>query len=104
MNQTAAIAINGFFEKAGADASFKNQIDNAKSPDEIVALAKTQGYEFSGEDFREFATLAKQQESGELSDDHLSAVAGGVVPVVIAAVPAVLSVVDFAGKRFGWWK
>ena len=97
MNQTTAI--NGFFEKVGADESLKDQFEKAASPDEIVALAKTQSYEFSSEELREFATLAKQQESGELTTDQLEQVAGGGPLTTSVAIGGALVL----GRRFGWW-
>ncbi|MDD6488271.1 MAG: Nif11-like leader peptide family RiPP precursor [Clostridia bacterium] len=54
---------------------FIKKVSMAKSPEEIVALAKENGMEFSEEKAK--ALFAHLNGSGELSDDDLSAVAGG---------------------------
>ena len=62
-----------FLEEAGKDAAFAEKLNGADSPETVLALAKEKGFELTLEDLQ--AALP----TGELSDEALDGVAGGMV-------------------------
>ncbi|MDD6488270.1 MAG: Nif11-like leader peptide family RiPP precursor [Clostridia bacterium] len=59
---------------------FIKKVSMAKSPEEIVALAKENGMEIP-QDEAEMLYTQLQSQSGELSDEELDNVAGGYSPM-----------------------
>ena len=59
-----------------------------KSPEEVSAYMKTQGYEYSVEEIKaigaELKAMADKQAEGELDEDALEDVAGGSVALAMA--------------------
>ena len=62
-----------FLEEAGKDAAFAEKLNGADRPETVLALAKEKGFELTLEDLQ--AALP----TGELSDEALDGVAGGMV-------------------------
>ena len=62
------MGIKEFSEKVKSDSSFAAKFKNAKTPAQIVDLAKAEGYSFTVDDVKA---------ASNLSDKDLDAVAGG---------------------------
>ena len=60
-----------FIAKAKDDTSIQEKLKVAKSPEDVVGIAKEHGYEFT-------ADTVKNPGSQELTDEDLEGVAGGV--------------------------
>ena len=60
-----------FLEALSGNAELIEKVNNAKSGEEIAELAKTLGFSLTEEDFK--------APEGEVSDDELEGVAGGLV-------------------------
>ena len=59
--------LKAFLEKANADQSIQDKLKAAKSPEDVVAIAKEHGHEFTADKIN------------QLSDEELEGVAGGTV-------------------------
>ena len=75
------------------------------SPEEAAAKINADGFDFTAEEIKEFGdelqkVAAVQSEGGELSEDALSEVAGGIV--ISAAVLAAGVTLFTAGVTFGY--
>ena len=57
--------LRAFLEKATADKTIESKLLNAKTPAEVVSIAKEHGHQFATDKF------------GELSEAELDSVAGG---------------------------
>jgi len=74
-------AIADFILKANEDPDFIAQIEGEKAEDRIaslVAAGHEQGFEFTADECTEFLNTAKALGSGELREEQLAQVAGGV--------------------------
>ena len=60
--------LKAFLEKVKGDSNLQEKLKAAKSPDEVVGIAKEQGHEFSADHISTFS---------ELNDNELEGVAGG---------------------------
>jgi predicted ribosomally synthesized peptide with nif11-like leader len=60
--------VKAFKEKIIADEAFGKKFANVKTPEELVSLAKADGFDFTVEDIKN---------NTDLTDAELSAVAGG---------------------------
>ena len=58
------------------------KLKEAKSAEDVIAIAKEHGKELTQEQAQELYDKLKAAEGGELSDEDLEAVAGGWNPVV----------------------
>ena len=58
--------LKAFIAKAKDDQSIQDKLKAAKSPEDVVGIAKEQGYEFSADKL------------SQLSEEELESVAGGV--------------------------
>ena len=96
-------AVKAFGQKVVEDEELKKKakeigMDNL---DGIVALAKENGFDVSKEDFE--AAAKEMQSSGELNEDDLEQVAGGVVTVgAAAAVVGAGAAVTQTTQSGGW--
>ena len=61
--------LNAFLERVKADTSLQAKLKAAKTPEDVVSIAKEHGHEFTADKFT------------ELSEEELEGVAGGVVSV-----------------------
>ena len=59
--------LKAFLEKVKADTSLQENLKAAKTPEDVVAIAKEQGHEFTADKIT------------ELSEEELEGVAGGTV-------------------------
>ena len=57
--------LKAFLEKVKADSSLQEKLKAAKSPEDVVAIAKANGHEF------------KSEHLSQLSEEELEGVAGG---------------------------
>lgn len=70
--------LKAFLEKVSKDEALQAKFQNVHSPDEAYALASSVQEGFTKEEFVETMTKLYQMEKGELSDEDLEAVSGGV--------------------------
>ena len=59
--------LKAFIEKVKGDTSLQEKLKAAKSPEDVVGIAKEHGYEFTAEKI------------GQLSEEELEGVAGGTI-------------------------
>ena len=67
--------LKAFIAKAKDDQSIQEQLKAAKSPDEVVGIAKEHGHEFT------------ENHMNQLSDEDLEGVAGGGVIQTVVKAP-----------------
>ncbi|MDO4744799.1 MAG: hypothetical protein Q4A86_05405 [Clostridia bacterium] len=96
-------------ELAVKDLEFVEQLAAAETAEAAQALFASKGIEFTLDEVRQIGAGLRATLNGEELDiEDLEAVAGGsalgTVASVVSIVSGVVSVVDFIGKRFGWWK
>tara|TARA_Y100000739_G_scaffold22430_1_gene17462 strand:+ start:265 stop:495 length:231 start_codon:yes stop_codon:yes gene_type:complete len=60
--------LNAFLAKVQGDTKLQDKLKAAKSPDEVVSIAKEYGHEFTADKF------------SQLSEEELEGVAGGLLP------------------------
>ena len=63
--------LKAFLEKVKGDPSLQEKLKAAKSPEDVVTIAKEHGHEFTADKL--------SQLQSELSDRELEGVAGGVI-------------------------
>ena len=80
------------------DTELMQKLENVKSAEEIIALLGEQGLEVSEENAQ--AALAALNSNGELSEEDLEKVAGGVGPWGLIAAGAVVLVVALYGTIY----
>ena len=99
-----ATQVTEFLEKVSGDEALQQELAGALAAEDdrqaVTNLAQAKGYEFTPEELwaevqKRHAEVQKQQDSDELSDEDLEAVAGGATPGVIAAGTAI------AGLAYG---
>ena len=87
-----------FLAEAGQNSSLQERLQQVKTPEDVLQIAREQGYEISAEDMQ-LATQAANS-SEELSEEDLEAVAGGFgIGAVLGAVSTGLAVVDLIKKN-----
>ena len=60
--------LKAFLEKVKADTSLQEKLKAAKSPEDVVGIAKEHGHEFTADKFSQLS---------QLSEEELEGVAGG---------------------------
>lgn len=65
-----------FIEKLNSDEAFRNQVAAASDNEARLSIAREAGYDFLLEDLQQSIPA---QADGELSDDQLESVAGGLL-------------------------
>ena len=89
-----------FLAEAGQNSSLQERLQQVKTPEDVLQIAREQGYEISAEDMQ-VATQAVNS-SEELSEEDLEAVAGGISFGAIAgAISTGVAVVDFINRNKG---
>ena len=68
--------LKAFLEKVKADSSLQEKLKSAKSPEDVVGIAKEHGHEF-GEEHIEAGQAHLDSLTDEMSDAELEAAAGG---------------------------
>jgi predicted ribosomally synthesized peptide with nif11-like leader len=74
-------------EELMANTEFTDKLSQCETCDEIAVLFGTEGIEVSGEELETaMERVAAQNENGELSEENLEQVAGGVLATALAIV------------------
>ena len=79
------------------DEEFAKAVDNADSLEDVVKLINSKGIEVSVEDIQKAMDAA---ESGELSEDSLESVAGGVVTPVLVGIAVGVYLLSRWGRKY----
>jgi len=89
-------ALKDFGKKVMEDADLKAKAKKVglENVDGIIALAKENGFDISKEDF--VAAAKEVQSSGELSEEDLEKISGGLVTAMAVVVVGLVSVVGVA--------
>ena len=66
--------LKAFIAKAKEDSSIQEKLKAAKSPDDVIGIAKESGFMISADDLKN----AQSHEMREISEEELEGVAGGV--------------------------
>ncbi|MGN0649300.1 MAG: Nif11-like leader peptide family RiPP precursor [Oscillospiraceae bacterium] len=88
-----------FIEKMASDEALAKKLEGCKSPEEAYEVAKEAGLTDDIETFKGIMTAVNKQLKGELSDDELENVAGGMSE---AAGIAIISGVGVAGMTLSF--
>ena len=84
--------VKAYLGKLVADKEFQAKMQDAKTPEDALAIAKSYGFEFDAEEFRDLMirlTISVKQAKGEaLTDEEMDAVAGGASNDVTAGAAA----------------
>ena len=70
------------------DKAFTEKLTSAESADDVSALFKAEGVELTPADIMTIKSRLEAKESGELSEDDLENVAGGVMDLIDDALNA----------------
>lgn len=86
--------------KLEADSSFGEKLFSLETPEEVQSFLKDQGMEFSPEEINmlrdALVQTVQKGENGELSDESLEDVAGGIAATTtIAAISATFTAANF---------
>ena len=81
-------AVKGFFDFAKTSEEIQLQLKNGASYEGIVKIASDKGYNFTEQDLQSYATNLVGKE--ELSEQELEAVAGGVNPLLLPLILAII--------------
>jgi predicted ribosomally synthesized peptide with nif11-like leader len=98
----ASKSVGQFFEQVYNDKALQGALNAALvavAPDAVVEIAKTKGFQFSKDELRS-ATGGK----GELSDQELGGVAGGLGSLSLARVASFSLANKFWANTFGGFK
>ncbi|MGN0649298.1 MAG: Nif11-like leader peptide family RiPP precursor [Oscillospiraceae bacterium] len=88
-----------FIEKMSKDEALAKKLSECKAPEEAYEVAKEAGLTDDFEAFKTIMTAVNKRIKGELSDDELDDVAGGVDAIDVAFV--VTTIVGSAGCAAG---
>ena len=96
-------------EELMKDKDFVEQMLSAETAEAAQTLFASRGVEFTLEEIVQIgAGLKACNSEDELNDADLDTVSGGIALATVAAVVSIISggvaIVDFVGKRAGWWK
>ncbi len=96
-------------ETAMRDQNFVNELCRAETAEAAQTVFASRDIDFTLEEVKAIgAGLNTMGATDELSADALDTVAGGVALETIATVVGIIAggvkIVDFIGKRCGWWK
>ena len=96
--------LNNVGEDQDLQADFAKALEAENDREAVTALAKSKGYDFSSEELwaaiqKRQAEFSQKEAAGELSEEELEAVAGGVTPIASIAVASAAASVF--GATFG---
>lgn len=98
-------AINSFFEAIAQDTDFAAKVVQTIEPNQIVALAGAKGVELTNEDVMAsrdiLSGLMEKQNNGELSEEDLENVAGGLVVTATATALIACTAIGVIGTLAG---
>ena len=89
--------VEEFLNNVGEDQTLQAELGKALEAENdreaVTALAKSKGYDFSSEELwagiqKRQAEFSQKEAAGELSDEELEAVAGGLTPTTVAIASA----------------
>ena len=89
------MSVEKFLEDVNSDSGLQEELAKAleaeNDREEVTKLANSKGYNFTSEELskeiqKREKDLQKREEAGELSDEELEAVAGGVTPTVVPSI------------------
>lgn len=109
----SATAVQDFLTKAAEDQALQGEMAKALEAENdreaVTALAQANGYDFTSEQLwaaiqSRQADIAKRQEAGELTDEELEVVAGGMSPLIAVAwsIQVTVSVSVSAASKAKW--
>jgi predicted ribosomally synthesized peptide with nif11-like leader len=87
VNQT----VKNFLLKLGEDEELRGKLEAAAGRQDLAEcalLSREAGFNFTRADLEYLASLAKNYESGELSEEQLELVSGGVVETILVVLVA----------------
>lgn len=89
--------LNQLQAKIEADQSFVEKLFSLENPEEVQSMLKAEGIEFTLEEIDVIRkTLIKTTEQGELNDEDLEEVAGGIAATTtIALISATFTAANF---------
>ena len=95
-------------ETAMQDQAFVNELCRAETAEAAQAVFASRDIDFTLDEVKEIGSaLNAMNATDELSADHLDSVSGGGALATAAAVAKIIvcgvKVVNFIGKRCGWW-
>ncbi len=95
-------------ETAMQDQTFVNELCHAETAEAAQAVFASRDIDFTLDEVKAIgAGLNAMGATDELSADALDAVVGGVTLATVAAVIKIIAggvtIVNFVGKRCGWW-
>jgi len=96
-------------KQAMNDQSFVTLLINAQTPEEAQQVFASRSIHFTLDEVKAIgASLRTCAENGEIDDELLDQISGGIalstVGAVVTIAASTIKIVDFAGKRLGWWK
>ncbi|MGN0649296.1 MAG: Nif11-like leader peptide family RiPP precursor [Oscillospiraceae bacterium] len=86
-----------FIEKMAGDEALSKKMSECKAPEEAYEVAKEAGLTDDIESFKAVMTAVNKQLKGELSDDELDNVAGGMSDTTRNVIAVVGGVVGYGG-------
>ena len=89
-----------FLIKVGEEQELLDKV-RGLAQEQLLALGKEHGFEFSIEELGEACEEIKQRDEGEISEEDLKDVAGGAC--VLAAISASAAIYT-VGKAESWWE
>jgi predicted ribosomally synthesized peptide with nif11-like leader len=89
--------LNNVGEDQALQADLAKALEAENDREAVTALAKSKGYDFSSEELwaaiqKRQAEFSQKEAAGELSDEELEAVAGGLTPTTIPIASAVAGI------------
>lgn len=86
--------VNQFLTKVSQDEKLQTELSQAVKEQEsataAVELADQHGYKFTPEEFEQQIQKMQKAQDGELSEEELETVAGGLAPLAVAALGSLL--------------
>jgi predicted ribosomally synthesized peptide with nif11-like leader len=100
VNQT----VKNFFEKLAEDEALRGKLEAAAGRQDLAEcalLSREAGFDFTRADLEYLANLAQAYQNGELNDEQLEMVSGGVVAEITLGVMLVILGIAGAGAGIG---
>jgi predicted ribosomally synthesized peptide with nif11-like leader len=102
----ALATVTEFLDQVSTDAALQAELSKALEAENdreaVTALAQSRGYQFSSEELwaevqNRQTEFQQRQEAGELSDEELEAVAGGITPTIAVSITVSAGVLSIGG-------
>ena len=97
------------FQQAMNDQNFVNLLAGAQTAEEAQKLFASRNIVFTLDEVKALgAALRNHAENGEIDDELLDQIVGGVALTTVATCFSIaagaVTIIDFIGKRCKWWK